>query len=193
MSTELILKNISRHIQLDKTETDFFLSLLKEKTVKRKDFLLKKGEFCKNETFITRGCLRVYSIDADGLEHILMFGVEDWWVGDMYSFLTQTPSNYFIDALEDSEVLQISKVNLDKLYESVPKFERFFRIMFQNAFINQQNRINQNLSLTAEERYIEFIKKYPHLEQRIPQKQIAAYLGITPVFLSMIRRKWANQ
>lgn len=193
MSTELILKNISRHIQLDKTETDFFLSLLKEKTIKRKDFFLKKGEFCKNETFITRGCLRVYSIDADGLEHILMFGVEDWWVGDMYSFLTQTPSNYFIDALEDSEVLQISKVNLDKLYESVPKFERFFRIMFQNAFINQQNRINQNLSLTAEERYIEFIKKYPHLEQRIPQKQIAAYLGITPVFLSMIRRKWANQ
>ena len=118
-----------------------------------------------------------------------MFGVEDWWVGDLYSFLTQTPSAYFIDALEDAEVLQISKANLDRLYEQVPKFERFFRLIIQNAFIAQQKRINQNLSFSAEQRYLDFIKTYPSLEQRIPQKQIAAYLGITPVFLSMLRRK----
>jgi CRP-like cAMP-binding protein len=133
--------------------------------------------------------LRTYTLDANGFEHIVMFGIEDWWVGDLFSFLTQKPSAYFIDALEDSEVLQISKTNLDKLYERVPKFERFFRLILQNAFIAQQERINQNLSYTAEQRYLEFVKKYPHLEQRLSQKQVSAYLGITPVFLSMLRRK----
>jgi CRP-like cAMP-binding protein len=122
-----------------------------------------------------------------------MFGVEDWWVGDLYSFLTQTPSTYFIQALETTEVLQINKAQLDELYERVPKFERFFRILLQNAFIAQQNRINQNLSFTAEQRYLDFITKYPHLEQRIPQKHVAAYLGMTPVFLSMLRKKIASR
>ena len=189
MNTDLILQHISRHIQLDKTETDFFLSLLKFKTLKRKEYLLKPYEVCKTENFIVKGCLRTYTLDANGFEHIVMFGIEDWWVGDLFSFLTQKPSAYFIDALEDSEVLQISKTNLDKLYERVPKFERFFRLILQNAFIAQQERINQNLSYTAEQRYLEFVKKYPHLEQRLSQKQVSAYLGITPVFLSMLRRK----
>jgi len=122
-----------------------------------------------------------------------MFAVEDWWTGDLYSFLTQTPATFNIDALEDTEVLQISKPNLEKLYESVPKFERFFRFQFQNAFVAQQQRIMQSLSFTAEERYLHFINKYPQLEQRIPQKQVAAYLGITPEFLSMLRRKLAKK
>jgi CRP-like cAMP-binding protein len=119
--------------------------------------------------------------------------LKTWWVGDLYSFLTQTAATYFIDALEDTEILQISKENLDKLYERVPKFERFFRLILQNAFIAQQKRINQNLSLPAEQRYLDFIKKHPQLEQRLSQKQVSAYLGITPVFLSMIRRKLANR
>jgi CRP-like cAMP-binding protein len=136
-----------------------------------------------------KGCLRTYTLDENGVEHIVMFGIEDWWVGDLYSFLTQSPASYFIDALEDTEVLQISKSNLDILYENIPKFERFFRLILQNAFIAQQKRINQNLSFTAEQRYIDFIEKYPQLEQRISQKHISSYLGITPVFLSMLRRK----
>jgi len=193
MNFDLILQNVAKHIQLDKTETDFFVSLLQNKTLRRKDFLLKQGNVCKTENFIIKGCLRTYTIDENGFEHIVMFGVEDWWVGDLYSFLTHTPANYFIDALEDSEVLQITKENLDKLYERVPKFEKFFRLILQNAFIAQQNRINQNLSFTAEQRYLYFIKKYPQIEQRISQKQVSAFLGITPVFLSMLRRKLANK
>jgi len=122
-----------------------------------------------------------------------MFAVEEWWTGDLYSFLTQTPGNFIIDALEDTELLQISKDDLEKLYECVPKFECFFRLILQNAFVAQQQRINQNLSFTAEERYLHFIKKYPQLEQRLSQKQVAAYLGITPEFLSMIRRKLARK
>lgn len=193
MDTDLILQNISRHIQLDTTETDFFISLLQSKKLKRKEFLLKPGDICKTENFIVKGCLRTYTIDDNGFEHIVMFGIEDWWVGDLFSFLTQSPATYFIDALEDSEILQISKPNLDKLYERVPKFERFFRLILQNAFIAQQQRINQNLSFTAEQRYLDFITKHPNLEQRLSQKQVSAYLGITPVFLSMIRKKLSQK
>jgi CRP-like cAMP-binding protein len=193
MNFDLILNNVAKHIRLDKTEEGFFISLLQHKSIRRRDYLLKQGEICKTENFIIKGCLRTYSIDENGFEHIVMFGIEDWWVGDLYSFLTATPANFFIDALEDTEILQISKQNLDLLYEQVPKFERFFRLIIQNAFIAQQHRINQNLAFTAEQRYIEFTKKYPYFEQRIPQKQVAAYLGITPVFLSMLRRKLANK
>lgn len=189
MSIDLILQNISRHIQLDKTETDFFISLLQSKKLKRKEFLLKQGDTCRTENFIVKGCLRTYTIDDNGIEHIVMFGIEDWWVGDLFSFLTQSPAAYFIDALEDTEILQISKANLDKLYKIVPKFERFFRLILQNAFIAQQKRINQSLSYTAQQRYLDFITKHPNLEQRLSQKQVSAYLGITPVFLSMLRKK----
>jgi len=192
MSTDLILQHVARYIQLDKDEAELFISLLQQKTIPRKGFLLRQGDSCKTENFIVKGCLRTYSIDENGVEHIVMFGVEDWWVGDLYSFLTQSPASYFIDALEETEILQITKPHLDELYEKIPKFERFFRILFQNAFIAQQNRINQSLALTAEQRYLEFLQQYPLLELRIPQRQIAAYLGITPVFLSMLRKKFAS-
>ncbi|GAA4780855.1 Crp/Fnr family transcriptional regulator [Olivibacter ginsenosidimutans] len=193
MNYELILKNVAKHIQLDDMEADFFISLLEHKTIKRKSFLLRQGEPCKTENFIIKGCTRTYTVDENGFEHIVMFGVEDWWVGDLSSLLTKTPAHYFIDALEETEVLQITKPNLDLLYERVPKFERFFRIIIQNAFISQQIRINQNLSYTAEQRYNDFVERYPTLEQRISQKQIASYLGITPVFLSMLRRRIARK
>lgn len=193
MNTQSILQHVGQHIQLTKAEEDFFISLLQTKKLKRKTFLLQQGDICKTENFIVKGCLRTYTIDENGAVHIVLFGIEGWWVGDLYSFLTATPANFYIDALEDTEVLQISKPNLDLLYQTVPKFERFFRLIIQNAFIAQQSRINQNLSFTAEQRYLDFIKKYPLFEQRIPQKQVAAYLGITPVFLSMLRRKLSLQ
>lgn len=191
MNHELLIKNIEKHINLTETEKEYVQKHFKHKKINKKDFLLQEGEVCHSENFIVKGCLRLYSIDNDGFEHIVMFGIEDWWIGDLYSFLTQTPSAYFIDAIENTDVLQISKENLEKLYTEIPKFERFFRIMFQNAFVAQQNRINQNLLLSAEERYAEFRNKYPQFDERITQKQIAAYLGITPVFLSMIRKKWS--
>jgi len=193
MNFELILKNISRFINLDKIEVDFFISLLQSKTFKKKEFVLQPGEVCKYEIFVTKGCLKNYTLDNKGFEHIGMFAVEDWWTGDMHSFITQTPATCFIAALEDTEVLLISKQNLETLYESVPKFERFFRILFQNSLVTQVQRVNQSIAYTAEERYLNFIKKYPKLEQRIPQKQIAAYLGITPEFLSVLRKNLAKK
>jgi CRP-like cAMP-binding protein len=193
MDDELLLKNIARHIHLDKEEINFFFSLLNSRTLKKKEFLLRQGDVCKTENFIVKGCVRMYSIDETGLEHIVMFGVEGWWTSDLFSFLTGTVSDYYIDALEETELFQISKPDLERLYERVPKFERFFRLLLQNAFIALQKRINQNLSFSAEQRYIDFITRYPQMEQRIPQKQVAAYLGITPVFLSMLRKKLSRQ
>jgi CRP-like cAMP-binding protein len=193
MREALLLENIARHIQLTQEETDFFFSLLTYRTLKKKEFLLRQGDICKTENFIIQGCLRMYTIDESGMEHIVMFGVEGWWVSDLFSFFTNTTTEYYIDALEDTALWQISKEHLEQLYERVPKFERFFRILLQNAFIAQQKRINQNLSFTAEQRYLDFVKKYPQLEQRIPQKQVAAYLGMTPVFLSMLRKKLSRR
>lgn len=193
MNYELILQNITKHISLDSAETELFTSILEHTKVKRKGFLLRQGEVCKTENFIIKGCTRTYTIDENGFEHIVMFGVEDWWIGDLASFLTKTPTNYSIDTLEDTEVLQITQPNLELLYQRVPKFERFFRIIIQNAFIAQQTRINQNLSYTAEQRYKDFINRYPTLEQRIPQKQIASYLGITPQSLSRLRASLNNK
>lgn len=193
MTTDLILKNVSRHIQLDEKEKAFFISILQSRKLKRKEFLLKPGEISKTENFINKGCLRTYTVDANGFEHILMFAIEDWWTGDLHSFLTQSPATYFVEALEETEVIQYTKEDLERLLAEVPKFERFYRIMLQKSLISLHQRITQNLALPAEERYLNFMRKYPQLQDRLSQKQVAAYLGITPIFLSMLRKKLANR
>jgi CRP-like cAMP-binding protein len=192
MDTALIIQHISKHISLDAIETDFFISLLQFRNVKKKELLIREGDIVRHEHFVLKGCFKSYSVDDKGDEHIIMFAPEDWWMGDLYSFLTERPSRFYTEAIEDSEIAFISKTNLQRLYEEVPKFERFFRILFQNALVAQFQRIDQNLSMTADEKYLQFRQKYPQLEQRLPQKQIAAFLGITPEFLSMVRRKIAN-
>ncbi|MEI6408093.1 MAG: Crp/Fnr family transcriptional regulator [Bacteroidota bacterium] len=189
MEYDSILLNLKRHVDLNQTETDFFTSLLRPLALPKRAFLLREGEICRYENFVAQGCLRTYYVDYEGVEHIVHFSTEDWWTGDLYSFLTQTPARYYIEALEDSQLWQISKVDLDRLYGQVPKMERFFRIMLQNAYIAQTQRLTQNLSEVAETRYQHFLEKHAGLEQRVPQKYIASYLGITPEFLSMIRRK----
>lgn len=190
---DLILQNVARHIRLEPEEMRFFTSLLQVRRLKKKEFLLRAGDVCRCESFVLEGCLRNYYLDEKGSEHILQFSIEDWWTSDLYSLLTQTPASQFIDALEDTVVAQIEKDDLEKLFNEVPKFERFFRIMFQNAFVSHQRRILQNIGSSGEDRYLVFREKYPALEQRLPQHQIAAYLGITPEFLSKIRGKLARR
>ena len=191
MDYKLILKNISRFIDLNQEEQDLYISLLTVKKLKKKEFLLRQGEIARYDYFTTKGCLKVYKIDENGSEHISMFAVKDWWSGDMASFITQQPANYFIQALEDSEVLQMSKENFDKLFERIPKFERFYRILYQRSLVSYIQQSDQNISLNAEERYLKFIKKYPSLIHSVSQKNIAAYLGVTPEFLSVLRKKMA--
>jgi CRP-like cAMP-binding protein len=138
---------------------------------------------------VIKGLLRAYNVDDEGEEHIVMFAMEGWWISDLYSFLSQQPATLNIDALEDTEVLSIEKPDLEKLYVEVPQFNKLFRILLQNSMIASQQRILASISHTAEEKYLAFIKKYPAFEQRIPQAQIAAYLGITPETISRIRRQ----
>jgi len=186
---ELVLKNIAKHITLEQKEITFFLSLLESNTVNSKAYILKENQSCNYLNFVNSGTLRAYFLNKEGKESTIMFALKDWWVTDMYCFVNQQPAMLNIVATEQTEILQISKTNLDLLFVEVPKFERFFRILFQNAYIREQLRVIQNLSLTAAERYENFIQKYPQTIQQVTQKQIASYLGITPEFLSLIRNK----
>jgi len=190
---ELIRKNIAKHISLTEEEFTYFTSLLQLKRLRKKQFLLEEGRIFQYECFVNSGCLRQYYLDEKGQEHIIQFAISDWWIGDQYSFLTGLPSANFIDAIEESQVLLISKTNLEQLYTQVPKFERLFRIAFQNSYVALQRRILSNLSQTAEERYLDFNKRYHEIEQKVPQHQIASYLGITPESLSRIRKQLAGK
>lgn len=189
MNPDLLLANISKHISLTAEERDFFTSLLKPRSLMCGEFLLREGDICKFESFVVRGCLKTFFQDENGFEHVIDFPIEEWWADDLYSLLTQTPSRTTIKAIEDTDLLQIGKTDLELLYREVPKFERFFRILFQNAFIAQREQINQAIATTAEERYLLFLQKKPYATKRFPQKDIASYLGVTPQFLSSLKRK----
>ncbi|MBN4081121.1 Crp/Fnr family transcriptional regulator [Caldithrix abyssi] len=192
MNTDLIHTNIAQHISLTDDEVDFFNSILQPRFVKRKEHFFRSGHMCMHENFVTRGCLRTYYIDSEGVERILSFSTENSWTGDTQSFWTQSPTLFNIEALEDTELIQIGKSDLEKLFKRVSKFERFFRMIANDSLIAQQKRIIQSLACSAKERYIDFRRDYPELELRIAQKHIAAYLGITPEFLSALRKKMTN-
>lgn len=186
---EALHLNISRHISSSQTDITEFCHLFTPKTIKKKEFLLREGEVCRFEAFVTKGLFKVYHIDAKGTEQILYFGMEDWWLTDIDSFASQNPSQLFIEAIEDSEILVISKKDKDFAYENFPFVEKLFRIMTQKTHSALQRRMIDNLSKTADQRYLDFIEKYPSLNQRLTNLQVAAYLGISHEFLSKIRRK----
>jgi CRP-like cAMP-binding protein len=190
MGEELILQSIAKHIQLSSQEQEIFFSVLKNKKIKKKQFLSQEGDISKGPVFVIKGILRSYTVDKNGFEHILQFAPPGWWMADMYSMVTQKSGQLSIDALDDSEVLLLPKAELDKLYVSIPSFERFFRILAENSLIAYQQRIIGNLSQTAKERYNSFCKSYPSLIDCLPQKQVASYIGVTPEFLSkMLKNK----
>ncbi|MBB6500594.1 Crp/Fnr family transcriptional regulator [Pedobacter cryoconitis] len=184
---DLILKNVARHITMNQEETACFVSFLKPLTVPKKEFIQKEGQLCRYINFVHSGTLRAYYTDKTGRESTIMFAVTDWWITDMFCFINQQPAMLTIEAVEESSIFQLQKNDMETLYLKVPKLERFFRIIFQNAYVREQLRVIQGLSLSAEERYDIFLAKYPQVVRQVTQKQIASYLGITPEFLSMIR------
>lgn len=190
---ENLIRSLSKYVTLSDDDTRAIESLFTYRKFRKKQYILQEGDISRNETFVAKGLTRIYEVDEGGQEHILQFGVEDWWVGDMYSFLTETPSKYNVECLEETEVFQITKPHLESLYTKVPKMERHFRILVQNAFISSTNRISSSLTKTALERYREFISKYPQIEQRVANHYIASYLGITPQSLSRLRSQAASQ
>ncbi|MDR2273167.1 MAG: Crp/Fnr family transcriptional regulator, partial [Sphingobacterium sp.] len=188
MEHGLILENIAKHITLDDNEVAQFLKVLKKVKIPRRSMILTQGQLCNSIYFVDTGALRAFYLDVSGRESTIMFAIKDWWITDMYCFINALPAMLTIDTIEDSIIYQLQKKDLEKLYLTVPKFERFFRILMQNAYIREQLRVIQNLSLTAEERFDIFLNKYPDVANKVKQKQIASYLGITPEFLSMIKR-----
>lgn len=190
---ELLRKNIEQYIRITDAEFEQFTANFHLKKIKKKTFLLREGDICKYEAFVTKGCFRIYYSNDQGDAQILYFATETWWATDIDSFTNQRPSTLNIEALEDSEVLLISKPDKDTLYETLPKVEKMFRIMNQKSLVTFQRRVISSLGKTADKRYLEFVEKYPELEQRLNQQQLAAYLGISHEFLSKIRKKLSGK
>ena len=186
---DLLIKNIlERNIHLTSEEIKILQSKFTHKHFRKHQYILQQGELSRFENFIVTGLTRTYEVDEKGQEHILQFGMEDWWIGDMYSFLSGKPSAFNIDCLEDTEVLRITKPNLELLYSEVPKMNQYFRLLLEKALIATNQRIIASLRKTAAERYLEFLEKYPRIDQRVSNHQIASFLGITPQSLSRVRR-----
>ncbi|CAA9198012.1 hypothetical protein FLA105534_01919 [Flavobacterium bizetiae] len=185
----LFYENIKKYIDLSETEFAKLSSFYHIEEIQKNQMLLSEGEVCDFEGYILEGCFKIFYNEDNIKEHILYFAVEDWWVLDIGSFVSGTPSKLNIQALEDCKIIMISKEQKEKLYQEMPQTERLFRLMNQKALESIQLRMISMLNKTADKRYLEFKSKYPTLEQRIPQHQIAAYLGISHEFLSKIRKK----
>ncbi|GEL09827.1 cAMP-binding domain of CRP or a regulatory subunit of cAMP-dependent protein kinases [Flavobacterium glycines] len=185
----LIIENIEKHVTLSPEEKELFLSKTEIKHYKAKSILLNSGEICKQSYFVNSGVLRSFNINDNIVEQVLNFASEGWWIADMYSLISKKPGNLFIEVIEDAELVLLSKENQEQLYSEIPKLERFFRILTENSLVAHQERLMDNLSLSAEERFEKFCKRYPNLIQRIPQKQIASYIGVTPEFFSKMKAK----
>ena len=185
----LLIDNIVKHVALSTQEQQHFLSKTETHYYKAKTILLNDGEICKHSYFVNSGVLRSFNINDNIVEHVMSFACKGWWISDMYSLISQKPGNLFIEVIEEAEVVLLSKENQEQLYDDIPKLERFFRILTENALVANQERIMDNLSLSAEERFEKFSKKYPSLIQQVPQKQIASYIGVTPEFFSKMKSK----
>ncbi len=193
MNTKPIIDHFATYSPLNEQEIKELESRLSERNIKRKQFILQEGDVCKRYTFVVKGCFRMYKVDKKGNEHNLQFSIENGWIGDIGSFHSENPGELYIEAMEPSTILQIEKPDLLYLYIHYINFNRNFRVLIENAFIRLQKRVIQNISATSEEKYLDFMDNYPDLFNRISNVQIASYLGITPEFLSKIRKDIASK
>lgn len=190
---EAVINYVSKYIQLTPEEEIYFASLLRVTRVKKKQFIVQPDFVCRYRSYVASGAMRAYLLDDKGKEHTLVISIEDWWISDFASYLNQEPATLFVEALEDSVLVQIDYASEQLLMEKVPKFERFYRLITQRSFAFQQKRVLCNLSKSAQERYDDFIAKYPAIANRVPQYALASYLGFSTEFLSKIRNKKATK
>jgi len=187
-----LLSHFTETIHLDEQDIVLIVPKLEVKSLKRKEILLEPGQVSRHMRYIVKGSMRSYYLDDNSQEHTLQLGIEQWWINDLYSYLSDKPSKMYVQAIEHSIVVQISKTNLEILYREVPPMSDFFRVKMQRAYVSLQERTIENMSIDAFERYCNFIAEYRDIEQRVPQYMIASYLGITPEFLSFLRKKHMN-
>lgn len=190
---ERLRQHLERRVALSDREYETIHSFFTPRRLRKRQFLLQEGEVCRQLAFVLDGCLRAYTVDAKGEEHILQFAIEDWWISDLESYLGGTPSRQTIDALQDSEILLLDVRARDALMAAVPAMERFFRLLLEANYVATRRRIAETLSVSAEDRYLSFLTTYPSLAEQLPLGQIASYLGITPQSLSRIRKELATK
>ncbi|HVK48208.1 MAG TPA: Crp/Fnr family transcriptional regulator [Pseudobacter sp.] len=189
---EVFLEHINRKVPLTEEDKAIIKTYLIPKKVRRKQYLLQEGDVCKNIFFVEKGALREYSLDESGREHILQFALEGWAISDLYSFLTGEPATYTIDAIEDSELVMVSKSAHEELLKKVRSYETFTRLNITGAYLSMQRRLTSTVSASLEERYEAFVGLYPHIAERVPQHMIASYLGLTPETLSRVRKRMSK-
>jgi CRP-like cAMP-binding protein len=187
MPIKSLISYFNQYLPLDEEEAHELEKRAVKRKVKRRQYILAAGETCKHYNFVVEGCFKMYKVDEAAKEHNIMFAVENEWITDIGSFHSEKPSQLYIEAVEPAEIIQISKLDLLLLYTNHLKFNRTFRVIIEDQFVEVQNRLLQTISTTAEERYTSFLQDYPHLINRLSNAQIASYIGITPEFLSRIR------
>jgi CRP-like cAMP-binding protein len=187
---DLLLKNIAaKGVVLTEAEQAIVCELFTHRKLRKNQYILQQDDVAKHEYFVVKGITRTYLVDNKGNEHVIKFSPEDWWAGDLYSFFSGQPSSYNIDCLEDTEILQITREGLDRLYREVPKMYAYFCNLYTNSIIAYNRRVADSLHKTALDRYRDFISRYPQIEQRVPNHQIASFLGIKPQSLSRLRKQ----
>ena len=182
-----LIDYINRIVELSEEEEKILLSRIKTRRYLKGQYILQQGDVCSISAFVLKGCTKTYYLDEQGQEHVIMFSIEDWWTSDLASFITQTPSDFNVQCLENTEVVLFPYETHEQLLAQVPILERFFRKIVERALVASQKRVVRNLSMSARDRYLYFRKQYPLIEQRVPQYLIASYLGITKEFLSKIK------
>jgi CRP-like cAMP-binding protein len=184
-----IIEYISRYVELTDDEVAVFSSFLKITKVKKRQFIVQPGFVCRHKSYVLKGAFRGYLVDNEGKEHTLSFAIEDWWISDYSSLIYQEPATLFVEALEDSILIQIDYEDEQTFLKEIPKLEKFERIITQRSLAFHQKRLLSNFTKTAEERYDEFMSKYSAIAKRVPQYALASYLGFSTEYLSKIRNK----
>ena len=190
---QVLCAHFDRYLALDEAERRALLERSRVRRLKKRGFILQEGEVCRCYTYVVEGCLRMYEIDAKGVEHNLQFAQENEWIVDIGSFHAEKPSSLFIEALEPSTVVCIEHADLLRLYTEHPKFDRNFRVIIEDQFVELQQRMLRRNASSAEQRYAHFVERHPGLAARVPKVHIASYLGVTPEFLSRLRAKTSKR
>lgn len=188
---EVLFDHIQKKVSLTERDKETIQTFFVPKKVRKRQYLLQEGDICKNMTFVAKGLIRSYNVDEKGEEHMSVFGWEGWWISDFNSFLSGEPAVFNIDAIEDSQLLLISRADYEALMLSVPVMDRYFRILYQNSIVTKERRLMSSITHTAEEKYVQLAESNPKLIERVPQNLIASYLGIAPETLSRIKKSLA--